>query len=123
MNQAEVSELLLAAGTLQANLRMHDEQEQLIAVKTWWMSLDTRMTFQDGMQAVALLAADGRPIRPSSINDVFLKHLGASRPMLPFPLDKPKRVVQQIGAEHPVRPDEVPEWVEAKKKWKRAKAG
>lgn len=118
MNQAEVSELLLAAGTLQANLRMHDEQEQLVAVKTWWMALDTRMSFQDAMQAVAALAAEGRPIRPASINEVFLKHRGGSRPVLPFPLSQPRRGPVQIGAPDPVKPDDVPEWVEAKKKWK-----
>lgn len=123
MNQAEVAELLVAAGTLQHNLRMSDEQEQLIAVKTWFMSIDRRLGFREGMQIVAALAAEGRPIRPASINDMYLSTIGGGHPVLPFPVERRKREPKQIGAENPVRPDEVPEWVEAKKKWKTAKAG
>ena len=120
MKVEEVSSLLEVLSTLQY---MPDGNTEL-ARNTWFMSLDMNMSLEDALAAVVQIAAtsDDR-IGPKIINDTYLAKFrkpheqAAPKPRLPGAKqpEPTRQAPLQIGAEVPVKPQDVPEYVAARR--------
>jgi len=120
MRVEEVPKFLQVASVYQANIR--DVSDKDAAVQAWYMALDVRLSLTDALDIAAHLASRGTRLHPSTVNEEFLlrnrqpHEQGHGKPRLP--LDESREVRRRqpiaIGSIAPVRPDEVPEYVEAR---------
>lgn len=93
------------------------------AATAWFYALDTRITLEQAVALCARIAADGGRINPGTINEHYLAAIrpahqqGVGRPHLPVAdIRAPEREpIAAIGAAAPVLPQEVPEYVAARK--------
>ena len=121
MRVEEVPKFLQVASMYQANIK--DVTDKDVAAQAWYMALDVRLSLTDALDIAAHLASRGTRLHPSTVNEEFLLRIrdphqqGAGRPRLPLDERRPvaRRAPVAVGAPAPVRSDEVPEYVAARK--------
>lgn len=119
MTPQEVTRLLEACSIYQRNIADGDP----VALRdAWYLALDMRMTLEEGLQIVVSLAAGNEWLNPGTINERFLAkyrkphELGTGRAKLPGQnRQEPKAAPLEVGSAMPVRPQDVPEYVAARK--------